>query len=349
MSQRTSPTRSTSPASGTASGATTMRAAVIDRFGPPEVVQLVDVPRPTPGPGEVLVRVRTTAVTVADHRMRSRDLPRGMGLAAGAFLGWRRPKHPVLGTDAAGVVEAVGEGVTTYSPGDDVLVMRGFTMGCHAEYLTVPADGGIAPAPGGLTSEEAVSLVFGANTAISFLDRVSLGAGTRVLVNGASGAVGTMAVQLAHAAGAHVTGVTSGRNAELVRSLGADRVIDYATTDFAREDETYDVIVETVGNAPYPRVAPVLRKGGALLLVVSDLPGMLLSWWHGLRGRRLVTFRGAKVPAGRMVERIVELAEAGTLRPVVDRVYDVEEIVEAHRYVDTGRKRGAVVMRMTRD
>src|SRR3954471_17669661 len=178
MSDRISPTSTTTPAPRTAPGATTMRAAVIDRFGPPEVVRLVDVPRPTPAPGEVLVRVRTTALTVADHRLRSRDLPRGMGLAAGAFLGWRRPKHSILGTDAAGVVEAVGDGVTTYSPGDDVVVVRGLKMGCHVEYLAVPADGGIAHAPRGLTPEESVALVFGTATAISFLDRVEVGPGT---------------------------------------------------------------------------------------------------------------------------------------------------------------------------
>lgn len=324
----------------------TTRAAVVDRFGPPEVVHVVDLERPSPGPGQVLVRVRATAVTIADHRMRSRDVPRGLGLVAGKFLGWRRPRHTVLGTEAAGVVEAVGPGVTRYAPGDEVLVWRGLGMGCHVQHLVVDADAGIALAPRGLSAEDAVSLVFGASTALAFLDRVQLGAGSRVLVNGASGAVGTMAVQLAHAAGAHVTGVTSGRNAELVRGLGADRVVDYTTTDFAREDERYDVIVEAVGNAPYARVARLLRPGGALLLVVSDLPGMLLAGWHGRRLRGLVTYQGAPSPAGPTVARIVELAEAGTLRPVVDRVYDLDDVVEAHRYVDTGHKRGAVVLRM---
>jgi NADPH:quinone reductase-like Zn-dependent oxidoreductase len=267
-----------------------------------------------------------------------------MGPAAGAFMGWRHPKHPILGTDAAGVVAAVGDGVTGFAPGDDVLVWRGLAMGCHVEYLTVAADGGIAHAPRDLTPQEAASLVFGASTALVFLDRVELGPGMRVLVNGASGAVGTMAVQLAHAAGAHVTGVTSGRNEELVRYLGADRVVDYTTTDFARESAQYDVIVECVGNAPYPRVAPVLRRGGALLLVISELPGMLLARWNGLRLHGLVATHGAKSTLAGTVARIVELADAGTLRPVVDRVYPFDDVVEAHRYVDTGRKRGAVVL-----
>jgi NADPH:quinone reductase-like Zn-dependent oxidoreductase len=332
--------------SGPTPGAATMRAAVADRFGPPEVVQVVEEDRPAPGPGEVLVRVRATAVTVADHRMRSKEVPRGMGLAAGAFMGWRRPRHPILGTDAAGVVEAVGDGVTGYAPGDEVLVWTGLAGGCHAEFLTVAADNGIVHAPRGLTPEESAALVFGASTALAFLDKVELGPGSRVLVNGASGAVGTMAVQLAHAAGAHVTGVTSGRNADLVRGLGADRVIDYTTTDFAREPEQYDVIVETVGNAPYERVAPVLRRGGALLLVVSELPGMVLARWHAMRLHGQVATRGVASTRTRRLERVVELADNGTLRPVVDRVYAFEEVVEAHRYVDTGRKRGAVVLRV---
>src|SRR5262249_49169017 len=150
--------------SGSTHAATTMRAAAIDTFGPPEVVHVVDVPRPAAGPGEVLVRVRATALTVADHRMRSRDLPRGMKLPGGACLGWRRPKHRILGTDAAGVVEAVGDGVTAFAPGDEVLVVRGLAMGCHVEYLAVAADGGIARAPRGLSPEEAVGLAFGAST-----------------------------------------------------------------------------------------------------------------------------------------------------------------------------------------
>lgn len=342
--------RGTTDAAARATAAPTMRAAVADRFGPAEVVRLVERERPEPGPGEVLVRVRATTVNVADHRVRSRDLPRGMRPLAGPYLGWRRPRHPVLGTEAAGVVAAVGEGVTGFAPGQEVLVWRGLAMGCHVEYLTIAADGGIAPLPHGLTSQEAVALVFGASTALVFLDRVDLGPGTRVLVNGASGAVGTMAVQLAHAAGAHVTAVTSGRNAELVRSLGADRVVDYTAADFVREatlaGEQYDVVVEAVGNASYARVAPVLRRGGALLLVVSDLAGLALARWHGLRHRGVVATNGVQAAPRETLARIVALAEAGTLRPVVDRVFPFDEIVAAHRYVDTGRKRGAVVVEL---
>ena len=180
---------------------------------------------------------------------------------------------------------------------------------------------------------------------MSFLDRVQLDAGSRVLVNGASGAVGSAAVQLAAHAGAHVTAVTSGRNADLVRSLGAERVIDYGVEDFATGEDRYDVIVECVGNAPFPRVRGVLRPGGALLLVISDLRGMLAARGQSRRSGMLVTQQGSGSGAA-VMRTLAAHAEAGAIRPVIDRTYDLDDIVEAHRYVDTGRKRGSVVIRI---
>ncbi|QGQ19849.1 zinc-binding dehydrogenase [Cellulomonas sp. JZ18] len=327
----------------TAPTSTTTRAAVADRFGGPEVVRLADVPRPRPAPGEVLVRMRAASVTVADHRIRARDVPRGMRLATIPFLGWRRPRHPVLGVDGAGVVEALGDGVTDLGVGDEVLVVRDLAMGCHAELVTVRANHAVRK-PAALSFVEGAALLFGGMTALSFLAHVDLREGTRVLVNGASGAVGTAVVQLAAAAGAHVTGVCSGANADLVRGLGAARVVDYGTTDFAREDERYDVVVECVGNAPYARVAPVLRRGGTLLMVVGDLAGMATAAWHSRRLGGLVTFRGAGPGVPERLRRLVALAEQGVLRPVVDRTFAFDDVVAAHRYVDTGRKRGNVLL-----
>ncbi|WP_309135414.1 NAD(P)-dependent alcohol dehydrogenase [Cellulomonas sp.] len=329
--------------SSTTSTSTTTRAAVAHRFGGPEVVRIADVPRPDPAPGEVLVRMRAASVTVADHRIRARDVPRGMRLATIPFLGWRRPRHAVLGVDGAGVVEALGAGVTDLAVGDEVLVVRDLAMGCHAELVTVRADHAVRK-PAALSFVEGAALLFGGMTALSFLAHVDLREGTRVLVNGASGAVGTAVVQLAAAAGAHVTGVCSAANADLVRDLGAAGVVDYGTTDFAREDERYDVVVECVGNAPYPRVAPVLRRGGTLLLVVADLPAMATAWWHSRRLGGLVTFQGAGAPTPERLRRLVALAEQGVLRPVVDRTFPFEDVVAAHRYVDTGRKRGNVLL-----
>jgi NADPH:quinone reductase-like Zn-dependent oxidoreductase len=321
-----------------------MRAATADRFGPPEVVRLVDLPKPRPAAGELLVQVRASTVSVADQRLRSRRVPRGTSLLVTPTIGLLRPRLRVLGMEAAGVVEAIGVGVTRFMPGDEVILMRGARMGCHAEYVTIDEAGEVAPKPANLSFEEAAAIVFGGITAIRYLERVSIGQGADVLVNGASGAVGSAVVQLAAARGARVTAVTSGRNTELVRGLGASRVIDYTREDFALEEgAAYDVIVECVGNAPFDRVAHLLRPGGALLLVIADLPGMLASGRQARRSGLVVDHRGGEMGAEGMA-RLTALAEVGELRPVIDRTYALDDIVDAHRYVDTGRKCGSVVL-----
>jgi NADPH:quinone reductase-like Zn-dependent oxidoreductase len=332
-----------------ATTATTMRAASTDRFGPPEVVRLIEAPMPEPKHDELLVRVRATTVSVADQRLRSRRVPRGTALLVAPTIGLFRPRVRVLGMEAAGVVVAVGSAVTRYAPGDEVIVMRGARFGCHAEYVTVPEGGEVAPKPRNLSFEEAAAVVFGGHTAIRYLDAVEIGPGAEVLVNGASGAVGSAAVQLAAARGATVTAVTSGRNAELVRELGATHVIDYEREDFAAPapgtEARYDVIVECVGNAPFARVSHLIRPGGALLLVIADLRGMIGAALRPRRGGIRVNQSGGPMGAEGMA-RLAALAEAGELRPVVDRTYDLDEVVEAHRHVDTGRKRGSVVLRV---
>lgn len=326
---------------------TTMRAASADRFGPPEVVRVLDVAKPAPQPGELLVRVRATTVSVADQRLRSRRVPRGTSLLVAPTIGLFRPRVRVLGMEAAGVVESVGADVTRFAPGDEVIVMRGARFGCHAEYVTVPEDGEVAPKPRNLSFEEAAAVIFGGHTAVRYLDGVEIGPGTEVLVNGASGAVGSAVVQLAAARGANVTAVTSGRNADLVRSLGAARVVDYGREDFAAPGvgPRYDVVVECVGNAPFARVAGLIRPGGALLLVIADLPGKLAAGRQSRRSGIRVDPDGGEMGAEGMA-RLTALAEAGELRPVIDRTYDLDEVVDAHRYVDTGRKRGSVVLRV---
>ena len=250
---------------------TTMRAAVVHRFGGPEVVQVERVPKPVPKADELLVRVHASTVSIADHRTRSRDLPKGMWFYVPIALGVFRPRKRVLGMDAAGVVEAVGDEVTGFAPGDEVIAMLGSSFGAHAEYARVPQADAIALKPRNLTLEESASLVFGGYTALAYLNRVKLGPGSEVLVNGASGAVGTAVVQLAKQRGATVTGVCSAGKADLVRSLGADHVIDRASEDFATSGRTYDVIVECGGDAPFERVEHSLKPGGALLLVITSL------------------------------------------------------------------------------
>ncbi len=331
--------------SDSATRVTTMRAAVARRFGPPEVVAIEQVPAPSPREGEVRVRLHATTVSIADHRLRAKDLPRGLGYFAIIALGVFRPRKKILGMEGSGVVDQVGEGVTDFAVGDEVIVMNGARFGCHAEYATAKTAGAIARKPAGMSHSDAAALVFGGFTAVSFLNRVKIGPGTEVLVNGASGAVGSAVVQLAAHAGARVTAVCSGGNADLVRGLGAHRVIDYAHEDFAAGDDRYDVIVECVGNAPFDRVRDIIRPGGALLLVISDLRGMLGARGQSRRSGLLVTQEGSGSGASIMRD-LVALAEEGAIRPVIDRTYDLDDIVEAHRYVDTGRKRGNVVVRI---
>jgi NADPH:quinone reductase-like Zn-dependent oxidoreductase len=250
--------------------------------------------------------------------------------------------------DVAGVVSAVGTDVTGFRPGDEVIAMLGAAFGGHAEYTRVRQDGAIARKPRNMTFEDAVTLVFGGLTARGFLDQAHLTPGATVLVNGASGAVGTAAVQLAKHEGAYVTGVCSSSNRQLVASLGADRVIDHTTDDFTAMAATYDVIVDCVGNAPFERVGHLLNPGGALLLVIADLPAVLQAPVRSRRTGLLVT-AGAGKPTAEDLAALVAHAEAGSYRAVRDRTYDLADIAEAHRFVDTGRKRGNVVVRVTAD
>ena len=326
----------------------TMKAAVYDEFGPPEVVRVEEAPKPTPKRDEVLVKVFASTVSAADHRARSREVPQGMQMVAAVGLGVSRPRNRILGMDVAGVVDTVGEGVTAFKPGDEVIAMLGAGYGGHAEYVAVSADGAITAKPRNMTFEEAVTLVFGGITARSFLKRVAIKPGDTVLVNGASGAVGTAAVQLAKQLGAHVTGVCSEANRELVTTLGADRVIDYTTADFTAEARTYDVIVDCVGNAPFERVENSINPGGALLLVISDLGGVLRAPGQSRKSGKLVTAYAGKFKAEDLAY-VVNLAEAGQYRAVIGRTYDLADIVEAHRFVDTGHKKGNVILRIAAD
>ena len=330
---------------GTRQQGTRMGAAVAYRFGGPDAVRVEQRPMLTPKADELLVRVHASTVSIADHRMRSRDLPEGLGFLVPISLGVFRPRKPVLGMDVAGVVVAVGDEVTAFAPGDEVIAMTGSAFGGHAEYARVPQSKAIAHKPASLDMQQSVALVFGGHTALAFLDKAGVGQGHEVLVNGASGAVGTAAVQLAKQRGARVTAVCGPRNVELLRSLGADRVIDYTTDDFTKNGETYDAILDCVGNAPFDRVADSITPGGALLLVVTSLRSMLRASRDSRRSGKLVTMSGAPVSHDRFAE-LSRLADAGALRPVIDRTYDLDDIVEAHRYVDTGHKTGSVVLRI---
>ena len=329
----------------TSAGGAPMKAAVYHRFGDADVVHLGEVPAPTPRNGEVLIRVVASTVSAADYRARTLDVPRGVRLPAALTLGFLRPRRPVLGMDVAGVVTGVGADVTRFRVGDEVIAMLGAAYGGHAEYATIREDGAVALKPRNLSFEEAVTLVFGGITARAFFNQAPPKPGDRVLVNGASGAVGTAAVQLAKQAGAHVTAVCSAGNADLVRSLGADRVVDYHVTDFQVEQATYDTVVDCVGNAPFERVAPRIADGGALLLVITDLLGLVKARGRTRRtGKRIVTAPGAY--RAEDLAFLTALAESGQYRPVIDRIYPLSDIAAAHRHVAGGHKKGNVVVRI---
>jgi NADPH:quinone reductase-like Zn-dependent oxidoreductase len=318
-----------------------VKAAVCEHYGPPEVVVIKDVPKPVAGDRDVSIRVTASAVTIADARVRALRVPRGLYLPTRLAMGIRRPRHPVFGLEVAGVVERVGAAVRSFKHGDRVVASRGFEFGGHAEFMVVPEDGAIAAIPPNVSDADAVALLFGGVTALVFFELGRLQAGEHVLVNGASGAVGVMAVQIAKQQGAEVTGVCSAANAELVRSLGADQVIDYATRDFTQDTARYDVVMDNVGNAPYARIRRLLKPGGRFLMVIGDLPQMLAA------ARRKNVVRAGEAGAAfnrRNYQRLMDMAAAGKVRAVIHQTFPLEKIVDAHRLVDTGHKRGSVVI-----
>lgn len=320
-----------------------MKAVVCPRYGGPEVLAFRDVPTPEPKAGEVRVKVIATSVTSADSRIRAARFPTGMGLLARPFLGIRGPRQPILGTELAGIVDAVGAGVTRYRPGDAVMAFPGGKMGCHAEYRCVAEAGPIAPKPDRLSFAEAATLSFGGSTALDFLAVAAVTSGDPVLIVGASGAVGSALVQLACHRGAHVTAVCSARNADLVRDLGAAAVIDYHASDFRGDAGTYDAIFETVGDMVTREALPLLRPGGRFVAIAAGLPDMLATiGGAGRNGRRVIAGPATEKPE--YVQQLADLAVSGALRPVVDKSYAFADIAAAHAYVDTGRKRGSVAV-----
>jgi NADPH:quinone reductase-like Zn-dependent oxidoreductase len=320
-----------------------MKASVYEKYGSPDVLEWRELEKPRPKDDEVLIKTHAATVTSADWRVRSLDAPMGFGLLMRLVLGVFKPRQPILGSELAGVVEAVGKDVNKFKVGDAVFAFSDAAMGCHAEYKCMPQDGALALKPANLSFEEAAALSFGGTTALDFFRRGKLQRGDKVLVNGASGAVGTAAVQLGHHFGAEVTGVCSSANAELVRSLGASRVIDYTQEDFTKTGETYDLIVDTAGTAPFSRSKVSLKDGGRLLMVLGGLPDMLLIPWVAMTSNKKV-IAGPAVGRAEDLRLLAKLAQAGTFKPVIDRRYPFEQIADAHRYVDTGRKRGNVVL-----
>ncbi len=312
-----------------------MRAAVVDRYGPPEVARVAELPQPVPGADEVLVRVIAVAVTAGDARIRAGRFPPGFTVPARLALGLRGPRRKVLGSSFSGVVEAAGPKVQGLAVGDAVCGMTGMRMGAHAELVAV-AVRRIVPKPDGVDHDQAAGLLFGGTTALHFLRKAAVGPGTTVLVNGASGAIGTNAVQLAGNLGAVVTGVTSGANAALVTGLGAHEIVDHSTVDLRASAARYDVVLDAVGNLGIDGGRRLLADGGRLVLAVASLGETLRA-------------RGAVI-AGSAPERTEDMSallrdvDEGRLTVVLEPPMDLDDIAAAYRRVDSGHKVGNLVI-----
>lgn len=321
-----------------------MQAAIYTQYGPPGVVHLAEVAKPVPRDNEVLIRIHATTVSTADWRARSLSLPPGFNLLGRPVFGLFGPRKPILGTELAGEIEATGKAVTRFRPGDRVFAFPGGGFGSHAEYRTMAEDGPIAVIPDGLSFETAAALSFGGTTALDFLvSKGKVAAGDKVLVVGASGCIGTAAVQIAKARGAQVTGVASAANVELVRSLGADAVIDYGTEDFAAREAAWDIIFDTTGTASFARCERALKPGGRLLAVLSSF-SQSAGLERAPKGSGKQIIAGVAGAGAAALRTLAGLAGTGAFRPVIDRSYPLAQAAAALAYVETGRKRGSVLL-----
>jgi NADPH:quinone reductase-like Zn-dependent oxidoreductase len=320
-----------------------MKAIVYEAYGSPDVLKLKEVAKPIPKSNEVLIKVHAATVTTGDWRVRSLNLPPGFGFLGRLIFGILKPRQPILGSEIAGVIESVGKAVSKFKVGDAVFAFSDAAMGCHAEYRCMGEDGPIALRPSNMSFNESAPLSFGGTTALSFLRRANLKAGDKILINGASGGVGTAAIQLAKHFGAVVTAVCSTPNVELVKSLGADDVIDYLEEDFTKNGVKYDVIMDIAGNAPYSRSKGSLVERGYLLMVLAGLFDMLQAPWISMMtGIRTVV--GPAFGKAEDLRYLAQLAESGKFKTIIDKCYPFEKMADAHRHVDTGHKRGNVVV-----
>ncbi len=322
-----------------------MQAVVCSKYGGPEVLELQEVKKPVPKDNEILVKNHVTTVTSADYRIRGAQFPLLFWLPMRLIMGFKGPRNSILGMEFAGQVESVGKNVTKFKTGDQVFGSTydgGF--GGYAEYVCISEEAVITQKSAEMPFEEAATIFFGGHTALHFLRKANIQPGQKILVYGASGCIGTFAVQLAKYFGVDVTGICSTANVELVKSLGADNVIDYTREDFTQNGETYDVIFDTVGFSPFDASVKSLAPKGYYLRAVHLDPGPISKgFWVQLTSKKKV-IGGEAGETIEDLEFLKGLVESGKLKPVIDKTFTLEQIVEAHKYVDTGRKRGSVVI-----
>lgn len=324
-----------------------MKAVICEKYGPPEILKIQEVDKPVPKDNEVLIKVYASSVNAADCNVRGLSyIPPGLGLVAKSMLGFKRPKIPVIGSVFAGVIEEIGKDVKSFNKGDEVFG-TGSELGAYAEYMCRSGEKAIVKKPKNISFEQAATIPYGALTALYFLrDMAKIKSGQKVLIRGASGGVGSYAVQLAHYFGAKVTGVCSTANIEFVISLGADNVIDYKKEDFTKIGEKWDIIFDiVVGDTSFSRYKNSLNPNGYYLAVAGGLSDMIQMVLTSITGGKKVKFGGGTVAETK--ENMVflkELVETGGLKPVLDKTFPLDEIVEAHRYVEEGRKKGNIAI-----
>ena len=319
-----------------------MKAILCTKYGPPEVLQLKEVEKPTPKGNEVLIRIYATTVTKYDCWTRSCTAPTGMGLISRIAGGFTKPKKTIIGTELAGEIESVGKDVKRFKVDDQVFAFTE-NLGAYGEYICLPEDGAVAIKPVNMTYEEAAAVPYGGLTALYFLRKANIQSGQKVLIFGASGGLGTFAVQLAKYFGTDVTGVCSTAKLELVKSLGADSVIDYTKEDFTKNGETYDVIFDTVGKSSFSGCKRSLKKKGFYIFSTFGLPKLIQILWLSMTSSKKVIIGLLKGRAEDLIF-LKELIEEGKIRVVIDRTYPLEKTAEAHSYVETGRAKGKVVI-----
>jgi NADPH:quinone reductase-like Zn-dependent oxidoreductase len=322
-----------------------MKAIVHTKYGSPDELQLLEVEKPVPGDNEVLIKIHATTVTTTDCNARNFTfVPKSFMFFARIMFGFRKPKIKILGIDLAGEIEAIGKDVKLFKTGDHVFGSTGTKFGGHAEYVFVSENGALAIKPADLSWEKAAAISLAGNTALFFIrDLAKIQTGQKILIHGASGAIGTYAVQLAKYYGAEVTGVCSATNAEMVKSLGADKVIDYTKDDFSKSDEKYDFVFNVVGKTTFSKCKGILKPKGIYLDNMMEVKDFLKVLWTSIVG-------GKKIKGGVSTERaenlkfFIELIDSGMLRPVIDRIFPLERTAEAFQYVEQGHKKGNVVL-----
>jgi NADPH:quinone reductase-like Zn-dependent oxidoreductase len=320
-----------------------MKAIVCTKYGPPDVLQLKEVEKPTPKGNEVLIRIYAATVTAGDCELRRFKMPIWLWLPLRVYMGLRRPRKKILGQELAGEIESVGRDVTLFRKGDQVFAATGFVFGAYAEYVCLPGTHVMAAKPANMTYEEAAGVPVGGLNALFFLRKANIRSGQKVLVNGAGGSIGTFAIQLAKSLGAEVTGVDSTGKLDMLRSIGADKAIDYTQQDFTKSGETYDVIFDVVGKSSFSRSIRCIRKDGAYLLANPGLSERVRGLWASITSSKRVTTALASESAEDLIF-LKELIEAGKLKPVIDRRYPLDQTAKAHRYVESGHKKGNVVI-----